>query len=165
MLGYGRIRGSKFGLSWALSGGNRLGLSNACPHTGAVRSVVASRGQASNKPKRYRMAVMVRFVDACSSKSSWSPRRPCLADRGRIGSGPAAHVEHARRIHSNSSPVPCAKGTVQMVFPGALKPRGGLTGFYVPLRPKPLIFEMSGGNDGLNTVVPYTDDAYYRARP
>ena len=83
------------------------------------------------------MAVLVRFVDACSSKSSWSPRRPCLADRGRIGLGPAAHVEHARRLHCNSSPVPCAKGTVQMVFPGALKPRGGLTGFYVPLRPKP----------------------------
>ena len=30
------------------------GLSNACPHTGAVRSVVAARGQASNKPKRER---------------------------------------------------------------------------------------------------------------
>ena len=45
------------------------------------------------------------------------------------------------------------------------KPCGGLTGFYVPLRPKSLNFEMSGGNDGLNTVVPYTDDAYYRARP
>jgi uncharacterized protein (DUF1501 family) len=28
-----------------------------------------------------------------------------------------------------------------------------------------VVFEMSGGNDGLNTVVPYGDDAYYRHRP
>ena len=28
-----------------------------------------------------------------------------------------------------------------------------------------VIVEMSGGNDGLNTVVPYGDDAYYKARP
>src|SRR5690606_3616214 len=28
-----------------------------------------------------------------------------------------------------------------------------------------VIVELSGGNDGLNTVIPYTVDAYYRARP
>jgi uncharacterized protein (DUF1501 family) len=28
-----------------------------------------------------------------------------------------------------------------------------------------VIVELSGGNDGLNTIVPYADDAYYNARP
>ena len=28
-----------------------------------------------------------------------------------------------------------------------------------------VVLEMSGGNDGLNTVVPYTNDEYYRVRP
>jgi uncharacterized protein (DUF1501 family) len=28
-----------------------------------------------------------------------------------------------------------------------------------------VVFEMSGGNDGLNTVVPYADDVYHRLRP
>jgi uncharacterized protein (DUF1501 family) len=28
-----------------------------------------------------------------------------------------------------------------------------------------VVLELSGGNDGLNTVVPYADDAYYRKRP
>ena len=35
-----------------------------------------------------------------------------------------------------------------------------------PERPPILVaVELSGGNDGLNTVVPYGDDAYYRQRP
>ncbi|MGB7183107.1 MAG: DUF1501 domain-containing protein [Burkholderiaceae bacterium] len=32
-------------------------------------------------------------------------------------------------------------------------------------RPILVVIELSGGNDGLNSVVPYTDDAYYRHRP
>src|ERR1700680_4455287 len=28
-----------------------------------------------------------------------------------------------------------------------------------------VVLELAGGNDGLNTVVPYRDPAYYRARP
>ena len=28
-----------------------------------------------------------------------------------------------------------------------------------------VVVELSGGNDGLNTLVPYGDDAYYRHRP
>jgi uncharacterized protein (DUF1501 family) len=28
-----------------------------------------------------------------------------------------------------------------------------------------VVIEMSGGNDGLNTVIPYTDDNYHKARP
>ncbi|MCX7963672.1 MAG: DUF1501 domain-containing protein [Candidatus Sumerlaea chitinivorans] len=28
-----------------------------------------------------------------------------------------------------------------------------------------VVVQLAGGNDGLNTVVPYADDAYYRARP
>src|SRR3984885_6387939 len=28
-----------------------------------------------------------------------------------------------------------------------------------------VVLELSGGNDGLNTLIPYGDDAYYRHRP
>src|SRR5205085_3606450 len=28
-----------------------------------------------------------------------------------------------------------------------------------------ILVELKGGNDGLNTVVPYTDETYYRLRP
>src|ERR1051325_6720161 len=35
-----------------------------------------------------------------------------------------------------------------------------------PANPRILVvLELSGGNDGLNTLVPYGDDAYYRHRP
>lgn len=57
-------------------------------------------------------------------------------------------------------------------FAGAACPPG-LGGLFGPaLRAEALkdekilvIMELSGGNDGLNTVVPYADDAYYRHRP
>ena len=48
------------------------GLSNTCPQTGALRSVVASRGQVSNKPKRKRSfaehAEESKFVDSSRSR-------------------------------------------------------------------------------------------------
>ncbi len=28
-----------------------------------------------------------------------------------------------------------------------------------------VVLQLAGGNDGLNTVIPYADDAYYKARP
>ena len=28
-----------------------------------------------------------------------------------------------------------------------------------------VVLQLAGGNDGLNTLVPYADDAYYKARP
>src|ERR1700674_2147963 len=78
------------------------------------------------------MAVMVRFYEDCSLKRSWSPGGPCLADRGgRIGSG-SGSARRARRPPAYAAThhlSPCAKGADRMVFPGALKPRGGLTGF------------------------------------
>src|SRR5207237_8897246 len=29
----------------------------------------------------------------------------------------------------------------------------------------PVVIELTGGNDGLNTVIPYADDLYHKARP
>ncbi len=52
----------------------------------------------------------------------------------------------------------------------ALAPSLGLGGFAPRARAEDgerilVVLELSGGNDGLNTVVPYGDDAYYRHRP
>lgn len=48
-------------------------------------------------------------------------------------------------------------------FPGALAQAAALE---ATAQGKILVvLELSGGNDGLNTVVPYGDDAYYRQRP
>jgi uncharacterized protein (DUF1501 family) len=30
---------------------------------------------------------------------------------------------------------------------------------------KLVIVQLSGGNDGLNTIIPYTNDIYYKSRP
>ena len=39
-------------------------------------------------------------------------------------------------------------------------------GLQTPLDQRILVvLELRGGNDGLNTVIPYTNDAYYRMRP
>ena len=34
-----------------------------------------------------------------------------------------------------------------------------------PSQKKLVVIQLSGGNDGLNTIVPYTDDIYYKSRP
>ncbi len=48
---------------------------------------------------------------------------------------------------------------------GALALGGGLAGARSPApRPTLILLRLAGGNDGLSTVVPYGDDAYYRAR-
>ncbi len=48
----------------------------------------------------------------------------------------------------------------------ALENSGPLAGVKVsPDDPILVVIQLSGGNDGLNTLVPYANDAYYKARP
>ena len=49
-------------------------------------------------------------------------------------------------------------------LPGALRQAAAAATLRDPKRIL-VVLELSGGNDGLNTLVPYADDAYYRHRP
>jgi uncharacterized protein (DUF1501 family) len=49
-------------------------------------------------------------------------------------------------------------------LPGALRQAAAAASVRDPKRIL-VVLELSGGNDGLNTLVPYADDAYYRHRP
>ena len=50
------------------------------------------------------------------------------------------------------------------LLPGALQQAAAAANARHPERIL-VVLELSGGNDGLNTLVPYADDAYYRHRP
>ena len=68
---------------------------------------------------------------------------------------PVRHRRRRRRCRSSSSRTSAAL-TAQ-----------ALQGTSIEKHPERIlvVLELSGGNDGLNTVVPYGDPAYYRARP
>ena len=51
--------------------------------------------------------------------------------------------------------------TTAMMVPGFLKASGNITADGKKL----VIVQLSGGNDGLNTIVPYRNDIYYKVRP
>lgn len=53
-----------------------------------------------------------------------------------------------------------AFGGMPALFPQALAAAGAANSKRILV-----VLELSGGNDGLNTLVPYADDAYYRLRP
>jgi uncharacterized protein (DUF1501 family) len=62
-----------------------------------------------------------------------------------------------------------ALASASLLVPGFLK---ALNAPYQPGRPRLaasgkrlVVLQLTGGNDGLNTVIPFADDAYYRARP
>ncbi len=49
--------------------------------------------------------------------------------------------------------------------PGFLTRTAVASGGARPDEPIMVVVQLTGGNDGLNTVIPYADDAYHRARP
>ena len=56
-------------------------------------------------------------------------------------------------------------GTVPMIVPRFAFADGDVQGTPVPKDNILVVLQMSGGNDGLNTLVPKNDDAYQKARP
>ena len=56
-----------------------------------------------------------------------------------------------------------AFATTALMIPNFLRAAG--TGMGAGNGRKLVIIQMSGGNDGLNTIVPYRNDIYYKSRP
>ena len=72
---------------------------------------------------------------------------------------------HAQKMHDPSRRALLAAGlTLPFAVPRLARAATAATSASADRRIL-VIFEMSGGNDGLNTVVPYADDTYYRLRP
>lgn len=68
------------------------------------------------------------------------------------------HDSNRRRFLTRAAGTLAAGACTGLAIPAAALATGGEERILV-------VLELSGGNDGLNTVVPYADDAYYRQRP
>lgn len=74
-----------------------------------------------------------------------------------------AFIQNSAMLASAALTVPAFIQSSALAMP---KPGGGLSSIPGVDEDNILvIIQLSGGNDGLNTVVPYRDDAYYRLRP
>ena len=123
---------------------------------------------------------------ATSRRRSWPSRstRPSTssiddADRSSIDRepvvDPTAHrrTGTARHGEDESPPVPHRLRGHRRRRAGRRRHRGHLAPALAPGRDRPLagdaqvlvVVTLYGGNDGLNTVIPYTDPAYHAARP
>jgi uncharacterized protein (DUF1501 family) len=60
-----------------------------------------------------------------------------------------------------------ALGSTALLIPGFLRSAGlsGLISEAGASGKKLIVIQMSGGNDGLNTIIPYRNDTYYKLRP
>ena len=70
---------------------------------------------------------------------------------------PTSRREFLQRTVCASAVLGCGGAPVLLGRGLDATPAGGV--------PALVVLELPGGNDGLNTVVPFADDAYHRARP